>query len=1320
MEYTLHDIIDMEHFQNLQDRLNEIYSFPSAIIDNEGNILTATAWQDVCTKFHRQNKDSELHCIQSDRYILSHLHEANPAVSYRCPHGLVDNVTPIIVDGIHYGNFFTGQFFLEKPDMDFFRTQAKKYGFDEDAYLDAVKKVPVWSQETLNSYLYFIKELITLISESGLKKLKEIEARKHIEETEARASKILEEEKRIEQRKLAIDSVREKIWMMKTSDDIKEVAFAIRNVIEKFIATFHAFGLNLVNAPEDPRNVTVYEIAHNGSMLSLKTGPAGEKIILDLWKKGTTAYRKNIGEEDIYKESGHLDINFNSRIMSVIDVPFSHGTLAINSEKADAFTQQDIEFLEDMAKILSEGFKRTEDLKQLEKYIDTLEIDITARKRVEVALRESDEKYRGIFENVQDVFYESTIDGYIVNVSPSVDKLSKGQYRRDDVIGKSMMEFYANPGDREDILELLRNQGSVSDYEITFINRDGSIVPCSISANIQCDAHGEPVKIIGSIRDITERKRAEEALHLNTARLRSLVDIFQYKTGATQEFLDYALAKALNLTRSKIGYIYFYNEDKKQFILNTWSHDVMKECAVKNPRTCYDLEKTGVWGEAVRQRKPIMINNFQQESLLFKGYPEGHVRLNNFMTVPVFSGERIVAVVGVANKETNYEDIDILQLTLLMDGVWKAVERIRTDNELRESEEKHRRLFESMTQGVVYQAVNDEVISANPAAERILGLSIDQLKGKTSMDPRWKAIREDGSDLPGTEHPSMMALRTGKPVERFIMGVMKPEESMYRWISVSAIPFFRPGEMKPFQVYTTFDDITEQRRAEQKYQTLFREMLDGFALHEIILDEAGKPSDYRFLAINPAFERMTGLKADETIGRTALEVMPGLERDWIESYGKVALTGEPVFFENYSTEMKKHFEVTAYRPAPNQFACIFSDITVRKRAEAEREKLESQLLQAQKMEAVGRLAGGVAHDFNNMLSIIIGHTELALGSIDSYGPLHDDLQEIHNAAKRSADLTRQLLAFARKQTISPKALDLNDTVEGMLKMLRRLIGEDIDLAWNPGRDIGTVWIDPSQIDQILANLCVNARDAITDVGKVTIETANKVFNEAYCDDHAGFTPGEYVLLAVSDNGCGMDKETLSIVFEPFYTTKEKGKGTGLGLATVYGIVKQNDGFINVYSEPGEGTTFTIYLPRYGGKTGQAAMKDPSKFFTGGSETILLVEDEPSILKLGKKILEKLGYTILSANTPGEAIRLADDYSEQIHLLITDVVMPEMNGRDLSNTLMSRHPHLKCLFMSGYTADVIAHHGVLDENVHFIQKPFSIQALAAKVRAALSE
>ena len=396
------------------------------------------------------------------------------------------------------------------------------------------------------------------------------------------------------------------------------------------------------------------------------------------------------------------------------------------------------------------------------------------------------------------------------------------------------------------------------------------------------------------------------------------------------------------------------------------------------------------------------------------------------------------------------------------------------------------------------------------------------------------------------------------------------------------------------------------------------------------------------------------------------------------------------------------------------------DITEPKRAAEEHEELREQLAQAQKLEAVGRLAGGVAHDFNNMLLAILGYVGIALQQVDRSLPLHADLLEIQKAARRSADLTRQLLAFARRQTIRPRMLDLNATIQGTLGMLHRLIGENIELAWNPHPDLWRLNIDPSQIDQILANLCVNARDAIEGVGRLIIETDNVHLDEAYCEEHSDCAPGDYVELTVSDTGHGMNAETQSHLFEPFFTTKGPGKGTGLGLSTIYGIVMQNEGHIHVYSEPGRGSTFRIYLPRY---VSEAEQFEPDIFAekgVGGHETILLVEDEGTLVVLGKRMLETLGYRVLAASTPYEAIALAEEYSHAIDLLITDVVMPEMNGRDLASRLTALYPGMKCLFMSGYTADVIAHHGVLKEGVHFMEKPFSVDALARKVREALRQ
>jgi len=397
---------------------------------------------------------------------------------------------------------------------------------------------------------------------------------------------------------------------------------------------------------------------------------------------------------------------------------------------------------------------------------------------------------------------------------------------------------------------------------------------------------------------------------------------------------------------------------------------------------------------------------------------------------------------------------------------------------------------------------------------------------------------------------------------------------------------------------------------------------------------------------------------------------------------------------------------------------FIQDITGRRKAEEEKGKLQEQMIQAQKMESIGRLAGGVAHDINNMLGVILGFAELAMLETDPAHDLHEHIKQILKATRRSAELTRQLLAFARRQPARRKVLMLNDTIAGTLRMLQRIIGEDIELIWNPGESLWPIRMDQGQVDQILANLCVNARDAISGTGRIVIETDNIVFNKASYSHHDEIKAGEYIKLSFQDNGCGMDKETLSHLFEPFFTTKAIGKGTGLGLATVYGIVKQNEGNINVISELNDGTKFEFYFPRHTACAEQEGTSEPVVPAIRGRETLLLVEDEAQLSKSIQMMLESLGYRVLNGATPGEAIEVAKKHADRIDLLLTDLIMPEMNGKELAAEIQKFAPNIRLLFMSGYTTDVLDSRGFLEEGINFIQKPYSINELAGKLRELL--
>ncbi|HUV50559.1 MAG TPA: PAS domain S-box protein [Anaerolineae bacterium] len=549
------------------------------------------------------------------------------------------------------------------------------------------------------------------------------------------------------------------------------------------------------------------------------------------------------------------------------------------------------------------------------------------------------------------------------------------------------------------------------------------------------------------------------------------------------------------------------------------------------------------------------------------------------------------------------------------------------------------------------------------------------------------------------------------------------------------------------QIRTAITDITERKQAEEELrkhryhleelvkdrteslresEEKFREVVETFVDGVISVDSQMKVGVW-----NKGAERIFGYTEEEMTGQSLMKIVPErykkeMEKGFVEfrKSGLGPVIGKALELQGVrkdGTEIPVELSVSSRKKNETHIAtAIVRDITKRKHAEEEKKKLEEQFRQSQKMEAIGTLAGGVAHDFNNLLTVIIGYAKLALMDVIKDESLREKIEEIKKAGDRAASLTRQLLAFSRKQIITPRVLDLNELLTGIEKMLGRLIGEDVELLTILEPALWQVEVDPGQMEQVIMNMTINAKDAISHGGRLTIETANTDLDENHFHKHGieGEKSGHYVMLAVSDTGIGMDKENREHIFEPFFTTKEVGKGTGLGLSTVYGIVKQNNGFIWVYSEPGQGSTFKIYLPRTEGDADSEEKQQLPVIELDGSETILIVEDDDGLRKFTQEVLLLHGYKVLDAENGEDALRVSEAHEGPIHLMITDVVMPKMGGKELSEKLQLFYPRMKVVYMSGYTDNAIVEHGVLAPGLNFLQKPFTPESLARKVRQVL--
>ena len=677
-------------------------------------------------------------------------------------------------------------------------------------------------------------------------------------------------------------------------------------------------------------------------------------------------------------------------------------------------------------------------------------------------------------------------------------------------------------------------------------------------------------------------------------------------------------------------------------------------------------------------------------------------------------GSRVPAEVSAAQVRVDKESEEAVVLVVLRD----VAEREQAETALRAVQEQLAHVVSS-SPAVLYTLRWPESAAPaltelrltwiSPNVERILGYTVEE-----ALAPGWwdRGFHPDDAGSLFADMDSIFATRLVEHEHRF-----RDKAGVYRWMR-GELRLVRDKAGRPVEIVGSWADVSARKQAEldlQESEEEYRLLFESNPHPMWVYDE----DTYAFLAVNDAALRHYGYSREEWLAMTVLDIRPPEDVAAFTSAVEARKAGSAGEAAPTFRHRKKDGTIIEVEIASN--AIVFEGRTARLILATDitaKRHLEAQLVQSQKMESIGRLAGGVAHDFNNLLGVIGGYAELLRKHLTGDPRLHKYAEDISKAAERAAGLTRQLLAFSRRQVLQPKILDLNSVVGEMEKMLQRLIGEDVHLLTLFDDRLGTVRADPGQIEQVLMNLAVNARDAMPGGGRLTIETHNADLDQGYARQHAEVPPGRYVMLAVSDTGQGMPPEVRARAFEPFFTTKEAGKGTGLGLATVHGIVKQSGGHVFVYSEKGHGTTFKVYFPRVDAAQAPAETAPVEPAPPRGSETILLVEDEGTLRELIRECLESSGYTVLEAGHGAEALKLCERHPGPIHLLMTDVVMPGISGRELAAQVGAARPAIRTIYMSGYTDDAVVLHGVLSEGMAFLQKPFTEEALARKVREVL--
>jgi len=896
--------------------------------------------------------------------------------------------------------------------------------------------------------------------------------------------------------------------------------------------------------------------------------------------------------------------------------------------------------------------------------------------RAKAELFANEKLVRGILENVQDAYIRVDRDGLIHMVSPSAAS-NYGYGSVEEMIGLPILALYPSEEEGRRLLRELGQHGSVRDYVGQGRKKCGSLFWVSINARFIVDEQGQPAGTECFVRDITERMRTEEALQESVALMRS--------AGKIALFGGWSVDIATNRC--------------------TWSEQVAQIHEMPPGYSPSVEEGINFYAPEWRDRITTVFTACLQEGIPY----------DELLQIVTSTGKLVwVRTCGDAVRD------DSGKILRVQGGFQDVTENTLAEKALRESEVRYRKLFDASPDGIVIIGKDECIHQANIAMARMYGYgSPTDMIGLPVLD----CIAPSSRDFAETV---LRRRLNGEQVGRVEYELIRRDGTLF-FGEVSATILVDNDEAVTGYICVTHD-TSERKQAEKELQEakeLFEAVVENVPLM-IFLKEA---HDLRFVVFNRAGEDLLGYDREVLLGKNNLDLFPpdqaanfmDKDREVLSHGTQLDIPEEAIQTANKGTRLL-HTRKVCIRGADgvtNYLLGISEDITDRKQAEESRLKLEEQLRASQKMEAIGILAGGVAHDFNNLLSVILSYTGFVMDSMSETDPRKADLVEVEQASERAVALTRQLLAFSRKQVLQPVPLNLNQIALGMEKMLRRILGEDIMFVQVLAPDLGQTLADPGQLEQVLMNLVVNARDAMPAGGQLTVATSNVEIDEARVAGFVGISPGSFVEIAVTDTGCGMDAQTREHIFEPFFTTKEKGRGTGLGLSTVFGIVKQSGGEIRVESEPGHGTTFRIILPRIASTGETLPLKaTPPKRVTGGNETILIVEDEDGLRNVARRVLLEAGYTVLAASGGKEALRMCELNTGMIRLALTDVVMPEMSGKELADQLALTCPGIKVLFMSGYTHDNIVHHGVLDPEVQFLGKPFTAAALRQKVREVL--